>query len=67
MPFSSTSRESADTFQLFLATGVLNSRFGTLAGASHMVVLAIVGTYALGDRLSVSGPRVLRTRSPRRA
>jgi Na+/H+-dicarboxylate symporter/ABC-type amino acid transport substrate-binding protein len=50
----------ADTFQLFLATGVLNSRFGTLAGASHMVVLAIVGAYALGGRLQVSGPRILR-------
>ena len=33
-------RVPADTFQLFLATGVLNSRFGTLAAAMHMVVLA---------------------------
>jgi Na+/H+-dicarboxylate symporter/ABC-type amino acid transport substrate-binding protein len=53
-------RVPADTFQLFLATGVLNSRFGALAGASHMVVLAIVGTYALGGRLRLSGPRILR-------
>jgi hypothetical protein len=49
-------RVPADTFQLFVATGVLNSRFGTLAGASHMIVLAIVGTYALQGRLRLSGP-----------
>ncbi len=53
-------RVPADTFQLFLATGVLNSRFGTLAAAMHMVVLALVGTYALSGRLRPSGPRLLR-------
>ena len=53
-------RVPADTFQLFLATGVLNSRFGTLAAASHMVVLAVVGTYALDGRLQVSAARILR-------
>jgi Na+/H+-dicarboxylate symporter/ABC-type amino acid transport substrate-binding protein len=53
-------RVPADTFQLFIATGVVNSRFGTLAGASHMLVLAIVGTYALQGRLQLSGPRILR-------
>ena len=50
----------ADTFQLFLATGVLNSRFGTLAAAAHMIVLALVGTYALRGGLRLSPPRVLR-------
>jgi ABC-type amino acid transport substrate-binding protein len=61
MPFLlDFARVPADTFQLFVATGVLNSRFGTLAGASHMVVLAIVGTYALQGRLRPSGPRLLR-------
>ena len=53
-------RVPADTFQLFLATGVVNSRFGTLAAASHMVVLALVGTYALEGRLQISAPRILR-------
>ena len=53
-------RVPADTFQLFVATGVLNSRFGTLAAAMHMVVLALVGTYVLGGRLRLSGPRLLR-------
>jgi len=53
-------RVPADTFQLFVATGVLNSRFGTLAAAMHMVVLALAGTYALGGRLRLSGPRIVR-------
>ena len=34
----------ADTFQLFLATGVINSRFGTLLAAMHTVTVAIVGS-----------------------
>src|SRR6185436_15493783 len=50
----------ADTFQLFLATGVLNSRFGTLAAAMHMVVLALAGTYALTGQLRFSPARILR-------
>lgn len=53
-------RVPADTFQLFLATGVLNSRFGTLAAAMHMIVIAVVGSCALRGRLRLSGPRVLR-------
>jgi len=61
MPFLlDFARIPADTFQLFIATGVVNSRFGTLAGASHMLVLAIVGTYALQGRLQLSPPRILR-------
>ena len=51
-------RVPADTFQLFLATGVLNSRFGTLAAAMHMVVLALVGTYALRGQLRLSPSRI---------
>jgi len=54
------SRVPSDTFQLFLATGVVNSRFGTLAAAMHMVVLALVGTYAMTGKLRFSAPRMLR-------
>lgn len=61
MPFLlDFARVPADTFQLFVATGVLNSRFGTLAGASHMIVLAIAGSYALQGRIRLSAPRILR-------
>jgi Na+/H+-dicarboxylate symporter/ABC-type amino acid transport substrate-binding protein len=54
------SRVPSDTFQLFLATGVVNSRFGTLAAAMHMVVLALAGTYAMTGQLRFSAPRILR-------
>ena len=53
-------RVPADTFQLFVATGVLNSRFGTLAAAMHMVVLALAGTYALTGQLRFSTARIVR-------
>jgi len=53
-------RVPADTFQLFIATGVLNSRFGTLAAAMNMVVLGLVGTYAMAGKLQLSGLRVMR-------
>jgi Na+/H+-dicarboxylate symporter/ABC-type amino acid transport substrate-binding protein len=53
-------RIPSDTFQLFLATGIVNSRFGTLAAAMHMVVLALVGTYAMTGKLRFSGARILR-------
>jgi Na+/H+-dicarboxylate symporter/ABC-type amino acid transport substrate-binding protein len=53
-------RVPMDTFQLFIATTVLNSRFGTVAAAMHMVVLALVGTYALRGRLRLSSGRLLR-------
>jgi Na+/H+-dicarboxylate symporter/ABC-type amino acid transport substrate-binding protein len=61
MPFLlDFARVPADTFQLFVAAGVINSRFGTLAAASHMTVIAIVGAYALAGRLTISAPRILR-------
>jgi Na+/H+-dicarboxylate symporter/ABC-type amino acid transport substrate-binding protein len=61
MPFLlDLARVPADTYQLFVATGVVNSRFGTLTAAMHMLVLALVGTYAMSGRLRPSGARVLR-------
>jgi Na+/H+-dicarboxylate symporter len=61
MPFLlDLARVPADTFPLFVATGVLNSRFGTLAAASHMLALGILGTCALQGRLRLSAPRILR-------
>jgi Na+/H+-dicarboxylate symporter len=53
-------RVPADTFGLYLATSVLNSRFGTLLAAMHMIVLAVVGTYALRGELRFSQARLLR-------
>src|SRR3982751_1352976 len=34
----------ADTFQLFLATSVVNSRFGTMLSAVHTITIALLGT-----------------------
>jgi Na+/H+-dicarboxylate symporter/ABC-type amino acid transport substrate-binding protein len=53
-------RVPSDTFHLFLATGVINSRFGTLAAAMHMVVLALAGSYAMIGGLRFSPVRILR-------
>jgi len=53
-------RVPTDTFQLFLATSILAARFGTLAAAMHMVVIALVGTYALSGRLRLSPGRIAR-------
>ena len=50
----------ADTFQLFLASGVLNARFGALVSTMHMMVLALVGSYALRGQLRLSPSRILR-------
>ena len=50
----------ADTFQLFLTTGVINARFGTLTSAMYMVTLALAGSYALAGTLRLSLPRLLR-------
>jgi Na+/H+-dicarboxylate symporter/ABC-type amino acid transport substrate-binding protein len=61
MPFLlDLARVPADTFQLFVATGVLNARFGTLAATMHMVVLALVGSYALRGQLRLSPARLTR-------
>ncbi len=44
-------RIPADTFQLFLASGVINSRFGTLTAAMHTVTVALLGTCAMTGTL----------------
>ena len=44
-------RVPADTFQLFLASGIVNSRFGTLVAASHTVAITLIGTCAVTGSL----------------
>ncbi len=53
-------RIPADTFQLFLATSVINSRFGTLLAAVHTVAIAILGSAAVVGTLRFSMWRFLR-------
>jgi Na+/H+-dicarboxylate symporter/ABC-type amino acid transport substrate-binding protein len=53
-------RVPADTFQLFLATGVVNSHFGALVAASHTVTLALLATVAMAGELRFEVPRLVR-------
>jgi Na+/H+-dicarboxylate symporter/ABC-type amino acid transport substrate-binding protein len=53
-------RIPSDTFQLFLASGVINSRFGTLVAAMHTLAVALIGTCAMTGTLSWSRRRVSR-------
>jgi Na+/H+-dicarboxylate symporter/ABC-type amino acid transport substrate-binding protein len=41
----------ADTFQLFLATGVINSRIGSLVAAVHTLAVALLATCAITGRI----------------
>jgi Na+/H+-dicarboxylate symporter/ABC-type amino acid transport substrate-binding protein len=50
----------ADTFQLFLATSVVNARFGTLLSAVHTLTVALVGTCAVAGAIRFEAPRLLR-------
>lgn len=51
-------RIPADTFQLFLATSVINSRFGSLLAAVHTVAVALLGSAALVGALRFSPVRL---------
>jgi ABC-type amino acid transport substrate-binding protein len=53
-------RIPADTFQLFLASGVINSRFGTLVAAMHTLAVALLGTCAMAGTLRWDRRRVVR-------
>ena len=55
-----TFRIPADTFQLFLASGVVNSRFGTLVAAMHTLTVALLGTCAMIGALSWNRQRIVR-------
>jgi Na+/H+-dicarboxylate symporter/ABC-type amino acid transport substrate-binding protein len=53
-------RIPADTFQLFLASGVVNSRFGTLVAAMHTLTVALLGTCAMVGALRWERRRIVR-------
>ena len=53
-------RIPADTFQLFLATGVINSRVGTLVAAMHTVAVALLGACAISGTLRFDVRRLVR-------
>jgi Na+/H+-dicarboxylate symporter/ABC-type amino acid transport substrate-binding protein len=53
-------RIPSDTFQLFLASGVINSRFGTLVAAMHTLAVALLGSSAMTGMLRFERRRVVR-------
>jgi len=53
-------RIPADTFQLFLASGVVNSRVGTLVAAMHTLAVALLGTCAMTGALRWERRRMVR-------
>jgi len=53
-------RIPADTFQLFLATSVVNARFGTLLSAVHTLGVAVIGTCAVAGVVRLDARKLLR-------
>jgi Na+/H+-dicarboxylate symporter len=53
-------RIPADTFQLYLATGVVSARFGTLLSAIHTLAIAILGSCAVAGVLRVDSRKLAR-------
>ena len=53
-------RIPADTFQLFLATGVINQRFGALLAAVHTVTFGLLGSAAIAGAVRLDPRRVTR-------
>jgi len=51
-------RIPADTFQLFLTTGVVNQRFGALLAAVHTITIGLLGSAALSGLLRFDARRI---------
>jgi len=53
-------RVPADLFQLFVVSGVLNSRFGAMTSAMHTLVVAVLGTCLVTGRFELHRARLAR-------
>ena len=53
-------RVPADLFQLFVVSGVLNSRFGAMTSAMHTLVVAVLGTCLVTGRIELRRARLAR-------
>ena len=53
-------RIPADTFQLFVTSGIVNARFGALLAAVHTLAIAVLGTCAVVGRLAFNGRKLFR-------
>ncbi len=50
----------SDTFQFFVATSVINTRFGTLLAAVHVLALTILTASSMSGQLKVQWPSLIR-------
>ncbi len=50
----------SDTFQFFVATSVINARFGTLLAAMHVLTLTLLTSFAMSGHLKVQWRGLLR-------
>jgi Na+/H+-dicarboxylate symporter len=53
-------RIPAATFRLFVTSGVVNARFGTLVAAVHTVAVAVLGTCAVAGRVRLDWTKLAR-------
>jgi Na+/H+-dicarboxylate symporter/ABC-type amino acid transport substrate-binding protein len=53
-------RIPSDTFQLFLATSVVNQRVGALVAAVHTVAVGLLGSAAMAGRIRINRGRLMR-------
>jgi Na+/H+-dicarboxylate symporter/ABC-type amino acid transport substrate-binding protein len=53
-------RIPADTFRLFVTSGIVNARFGTLVAAVHTLAIAVLGTCAMAGTLRVDARKLVR-------
>lgn len=55
-----TARVPSDLFELFLTTGVINSRFATLLAAMFVLTLTLLGAFAMNGLIRVNPRRIIR-------
>jgi Na+/H+-dicarboxylate symporter/ABC-type amino acid transport substrate-binding protein len=53
-------RVPADTFGLFVTSAIVNARFGALVAAVHTLAMAVLGTCAVTETLTVNFRKLLR-------
>ncbi len=53
-------RLPADAFRLFVTSGLVNARFGTLVAAVHTLVVAVLGTCALVGAVTIDARKLTR-------
>ena len=53
-------RIPADTFRLFVTSGIVNSHFGTMVAAMHTLTVAVLGTCAVTGSLVINTRKLMR-------